>query len=140
MDDELFEEKLKMPETKIVEETTFKSFIHNNEICEEIVKWSKENNHSIEKAKFYKELKAYIGFGEGFFIEPEYRIIALNVDESGEINTYIARMMKEYENEGLKMILNEEAYNTYGALLRDLKVVGHPVLINAFEDFVENMR
>lgn len=159
MDEEIFDEKIKMPETKIVEETTFKSFIHNNEICEEIVKWGKANNYALEKAKIYKRLKAYIGFGDGFFIKatklppvpggwavtveefkPVYRIIALNVDENGTINTYIAKMMKEYEKDGLKMILNEESYNSYGALLRDLKVIGHPVLINAFEDFVENMR
>lgn len=159
MDEELFDEKIKMPETKIIEETTFKSFIHNNEVCEEIVKWGKENNYALEKAKLYKDLKAYIGFGEGFFIkaiklppvpggwavtveefEPTNRTIALNVEENGTINPYILKMMKEYEKDGLKMILNEEAYNTYGALLRDLKVIGHPLLINDFEDFVENMR
>lgn len=38
------------------------------------------------------------------------------------------------------MDLADEVYESYGAYLRDLKVIGHPLLINAFEDFIENMR
>lgn len=160
MSDKLFdEEQIIMPKTEIVKETTFKSFIHNNEICDEIVKWGKANSYEVQKAKNYKKLNAYIGFGDGFFIqaiklppvpggwkvtvekfEPTFRIIALNVDENGTVNTYMAKMIKEYEKDGLKTVLSDETYDSYGTLLRDLKVIGHPILINAFEDFVENMR
>ena len=49
-------------------------------------------------------------------------------------------MMDEYVKEGLKMELSDTAYESYGTYLRDLKVTGHPVLINTFEDFIENMR
>ena len=49
-------------------------------------------------------------------------------------------MIEEYEKEGLKMELADETYESYGTYLRDLKVMGHPVLINTFEDFIENMR
>ena len=49
-------------------------------------------------------------------------------------------MMEEYVKEGLKMELAENIYESYGTHLRDLKVVGHPILINNFEDFIENMR
>lgn len=33
------------------------------------------------------------------------------------------------------MELAENIYESYGTHLRDLKVVGHPILINNFEDF-----
>ncbi len=73
--------------------------------------------------------------------EPEERIIPLNVKpETGEINRFIVKMMEEYVKEGLKMELAENIYESYGTHLRDLKVVGHPILINNFEDFIENMR
>ena len=50
------------------------------------------------------------------------------------------KMMDEYVKEGLKMELSDNTYESYGTHLRDLKVTGHPVLINNFEDFIENMR
>ena len=37
-------------------------------------------------------------------------------------------MMEEYVKEGLKMELAENIYESYGTHLRDLKVVGHPIL------------
>ena len=49
-------------------------------------------------------------------------------------------MMEEYEKDGLKMDLADEWYESYGTVLRDLKVTGHYVVINTFEDFIENMR
>jgi len=48
--------------------------------------------------------------------------------------------LDEYVKEGLKMELSDEVYESYGTYLRDLKVTGHTVLINTFEDFIENMR
>jgi hypothetical protein len=44
------------------------------------------------------------------------------------------------EKDGLKMDLAAEWYESYGTVLRDLKVTGHYVVINTFEDFIENMR
>ena len=38
------------------------------------------------------------------------------------------------------MILPDEWYESYIPVLRELKVIGHYVVINAFEDFIENMR
>ena len=49
-------------------------------------------------------------------------------------------MIEEYEKEGLKLELQDNTYESYGSYLRDLVVTGHPVLINTFEDFIENMR
>ena len=60
--------------------------------------------------------------------------------ETGEINRFIVKMIKEYEVEGLKMEMADKWYDSYGTTLRDLKVIGHKVLINTFEDFIENMR
>ncbi|WP_307978315.1 hypothetical protein, partial [uncultured Phascolarctobacterium sp.] len=73
--------------------------------------------------------------------EAESRIIPLNVKPgTNEVNRFILKMMDEYVKEGLKMELSDEVYESYGTYLRDLKVTGHTVLINTFEDFIENMR
>ena len=65
--------------------------------------------------------------------------IAFN-KETGEANRFILKMIEEYKKEGLTMEMEEKWYESYGTYLRDLKVTGHPILINAFEDFIENMR
>ena len=49
-------------------------------------------------------------------------------------------MIEEDKKEGLTMEMEEKWDESYGTYLRDLKVTGHPILINAFEDFIENMR
>lgn len=141
-------------------ETTFPSVIHNNEVCDEIVKWGNKNGYPLQKAKLYNKMDGYVGFSpDNYYIkatrlppipggwkvvvepyEAEERIIPLNVNAAGEINRFILKMMDEYKKEGLNMELSETSYNSYGTILRDLKVIGHPVIINAFEDFIENMR
>lgn len=147
--------------SEILAETTFPSVIHNNEVSEEIVKWGNKNGFPLKKAKLYNKMDGYVGFSpDNYFIkatrlppvpggwkvvvekyESEERIIPLNVKkDSIEINRFILKMMEEYEKEGLKMELAENSYESYGLYLRDLKVSGHPVLINTFEDFIENMR
>lgn len=147
--------------SEILAETTFPSVIHNNEVSEEIVKWGNKNGFPLKKAKLYNKMDGYVGFSpDNYFIkatrlppvpggwkvvvekyESEERIIPLNVKkDSIEINRFILKMMEEYEKEGLKMELAENSYESYGLYLRDLKVTGHPVLINTFEDFIENMR
>ena len=139
---------------------SFPSVIHNNEVCDEIVKWGNAKGYPVKKAKLYNAFGAYIGFTPEIMIkavrrppvpggwdvtvesyEPEERIIPLNVQPgTGEINRFILKMMDEYVKEGLSMNLAESAYESYGTHLRDLTVKGHPALINSFEDFIENMR
>lgn len=160
MDEELYSEGLKMPETKVVAATTFSSVIHNNEISDELVKWGNANGYPLNKAKLHNKMDGYVGFNANYFIiakrlppvpggwkvtveefEASERIIPLNVDKkTGETNKFIIKMMDEYAKEGLLLEMNDKIYESYGTFLRDLKVVGHPVLINAFEDFIENMR
>lgn len=145
---------------EILKTDSFSSVIHNNEVCAEIVKWGKANGYPVEKAKLYNSLNGYVGFSPEFMIkavrrppvpggwdvtvetyEAETRIIPLNVNkETGEANRFILKMIEEYKKEGLKMELSDTWYESYGTHLRDLKVIGHPILINAFEDFIENMR
>lgn len=146
---------------EILAETKFPSVIHNNEVCDEIVKWGNANCFPLQKAKLYNKMKAYVGFSpDGYMIkavklppipggwevvvekyEAEERIIPLNADpNTKEVNRFIVKMMDEYVKEGLKMEMAEDIYESYGTYLRDLKVTGHTVLINAFEDFIENMR
>ena len=147
--------------SEILAETTFSSVIHNNEVCDEIVKWGNANNFPLTKAKLNNKLEGYVGFSpDNYYIkatrlppvpggwkvvvetyEAEERIIPLNVTpDTGAANRFVLKMIEEYEKEGLKMEMAETWYESYGNTLRDLKVVGHPVLINNFEDFIENMR
>lgn len=147
--------------SEILAETTFPSVIHNNEVCDEIVKWGNANGYPLQKAKLYNKMDAYVGFSpDGYYVkanrlppipggwkvvvekyEPEVRIIPLNVKkDTGEVNKFILKMMDEYVKDGLRMELADEWYESYGTVLRDLKVTGHNVVINTFEDFIENMR
>lgn len=147
--------------SEILATAEFSSVIHNNEVCEEIVKWGNKNGYPLTKAKLYNSLGgAYVGFASGYLIkatrrppvpggwdvtvetyDAETRIIPLNVNkETGEANRFILKMIEEYKKEGLTMEMEEKWYESYGTYLRDLKVTGHPILINAFEDFIENMR
>ncbi len=147
--------------SEILTETTFSSVIHNNEVCDEIVKWGNANGYPLQKAKLYNKMDAYVGFSpDNYFIkatrlppipggwkvvvekyEAEERIIPLNVNPTtGEVNKFILKMMDEYVKDGLKMILDDNWYESYGTHLRDLHVIGHHVVINTFEDFIENMR
>ncbi len=147
--------------SEILAETTFSSVIHNTEVSAAIVKWGNENGYPLKKAKLYYKLDAYVGFSPDNYLikatrlppipggwkvvvekyEAESRIIPLNVKPgTTEVNRFILKMMDEYVLEGLRMELAKESYESYGSYLLDLKVTGHPVLINAFEDFIENMR
>ena len=147
--------------SEVLATAEFSSVIHNNEVCEEIVKCGNKNGSPLTKAKLYNSLGgAYVGFAPGYLIkatrrppvpggwdvtvetyDAETRIIPLNVNkETGEANRFILKMIEEYKKEGLTMEMEEKWYESYGTYLRDLKVTGHPILINAFEDFIENMR
>ena len=147
--------------SEILAETTFPSIIHNTEVSEEIVKWGNNNGFPLLKAKLYNKMNGYVGFSpDNYYIiatrlppipggwkvvvekyEAEDRIIPLNVKKgTKEVNRFILKMMDEYVKEGLRMEMAENSYESYGTWLLDLKVTGHPVLINAFEDFIENMR
>ena len=147
--------------SEILAEATFPSVIHNNEVCEEIVNRGNKNGFPLQKAKLYNKMDGYVGFSpDNYFVkatrlppvpggwkvvvekyEAEKRIIPLNVKPgTNEVNRFILKMIEEYEKEGLKMEMAENSYESYGIYLRDLKVTGHPVLINTFEDFIENMR
>ena len=147
--------------SEVLATAEFSSVIHNNEVCEEIVKWGNKNGYPLTKAKLYNSLGgAYVGFAPDYLIkatrrppvpggwdvtvetyDAETRIIPLNVNkETGEANRFILKMIEEYKKAGLTMEMEEKWYESYGTYLRDLKVTGHPILINAFEDFIENMR
>lgn len=51
---------------EVLAKTTFSSVIHNNEVCDEIVKWGNANGYPVTKAKLQNKLDAYVGFS------PEY--------------------------------------------------------------------
>ena len=133
--------------SEILAEATFPSVIHNNEVCEEIVKWGNKNGFPLQKAKLYNKMDGYVGFSpDNYFIKATrlppvpggWKVVVEKYE--AEVNRFILKMMDEYVKEGLKMELSDEVYESYGTYLRDLKVTGHTVLINTFEDFIENMR
>ncbi|MEG0832077.1 MAG: hypothetical protein RSF75_06985, partial [Acidaminococcaceae bacterium] len=143
MDEELFSEGLKMPETEVLATTTFSSVIHNNEISAELVKWGNEHGYPLGKAKLYLKLDAYVGFSADYMISAKRqppvpggwdvkveqfpvseRIIPLNVNKAGELNKFIVKMIDEYKLEGLGMELATTTYESYGTILCDLKVTG----------------
>ena len=156
-----------MAENEILATATFSSVIHNNEICDEIVKWGAANGYPVKKAKLSNALEAYVGFTPEYMIlakrqppipggwditvekyEPETRIIPVNVkiktDEAGnktyEMNKFIIKMMEEYRKEGLSIEVGEAFSEVYGSPVRDLRCTGHPILVDGFEEFIENMR
>ena len=45
--------------SEILAEATFPSVIHNNEVCEEIVKWGNQNGFPVQKAKLYDKVFNY---------------------------------------------------------------------------------
>ena len=131
--------------SEVLATAEFSSVIHNNEVCEEIVKWGNKNGYPLTKAKLYNSLGgAYVGFAPGYLIKATRRPPVPGgwdvTKETGEANRFILKMIEEYKKEGLTMEMEEKWYESYGTYLRDLKVTGHPILINAFEDFIENMR
>jgi hypothetical protein len=138
--------------SEILAEATFPSVIHNNEVSEEIVKWGNKNGFPLKKAKLYNKMDAYVGFSpDNYFIKatrlppvPGGWKVVVEKYEAEEryipLNRFILKMIDEYEKEGLKLVMKDETYESYGSFLRDLVVTGHPVLINTFEDFIENMR
>ena len=103
--------------SEVLATAEFSSVIHNNEVCEEIVKWGNKNGYPLTKAKLYNSLGgAYVGFAPGYLIkatrrppvpggwdvtvetyDAETRIIPLNVNkETGEANRFILKMIEEY--------------------------------------------
>jgi hypothetical protein len=107
----------------------------------------------------FDAMGTYVGFSKTYYIkadrrppipggwdltvedfEPETRIIPLNTDKDGVVNRFVLKMVEEFEKEGLEMKLADTWYDSYGYVLRDLSVTGHPLLINNFEDIIENMR
>jgi len=143
----------------ILTETTLPSIYNNNDICDAIVAWGNKNNYPLQKARKMDKMKGYVGFSTNYFIiakrlppipggwevtvesfEPASKVIALNTDKSGTINRFILKMMDEYRLEGLKLDLSDNVYQNYGYDFRDVTATGHPLLIDAFEDFIENMR
>jgi hypothetical protein len=144
----------------VLKTASFPSLIHNDEINEELVKWSQINHYPVNKAKRQEELNGFVGFAPTYYVKatrqppipggwdvtvedfkPETRIIPLNAaKDTGAINKFIQRMLKEYETEGVKLVLAPQCYESYGTTLRDVSVTGHPLLLDALEDFIENMR
>ena len=42
---------------EVLAKTTFSSVIHNNEVCDEIVKWGNANGYPVTKAKLQNKLE-----------------------------------------------------------------------------------
>lgn len=140
-------------------ETTFPSIYNNTDISDAIVAWGNKNGYPLQKARKMDKMGGYVGFSKDYYIlakrlppipggwgvtvesfEPTEKILALNVDKDGNVNRFILKMMDQYRLEGLQLDLADKVYQNYGYDFRDVTCTGHPLLIDAFEDFIENMR
>lgn len=143
----------------ILKEDILSSTIHNDTICDALVEWGNANGFPVSKAKMFKGLGTYAAFSSTFVIkalrkppipggwdvvvedfEAEERHIPLNVDENGEIHRFVRKMVGEYEKEGLDIKIADDTFTSYGLTLRDMVAKGHPILLNEFEDIIEQMR
>ena len=156
-----------MTDNIIIAKTDFPSLIHNADVCAEIVKWGNANNYPLEKAKLITKLDAYIGFAPKYMIVakrkppipggwsvtveeyvPETRVIPVNVKPvkgqdgtiSYVINKLVLKMMEEYRKEGLTIKVSEQPSEIYGTMTREITASGHPIIVEAFEEFIDNMR
>ncbi len=147
--------------------TTLPSLVHNNEIGEELVRIGGEQNYPVSKAKLYRKIDKYAGFGPDYMItadrlppipggwqveiksfQPEKRQIMVNVKPEtgadgkicGKINNLVLRMIEEYKKEGLLIAIGEECQEFYGNTVRVINVSGHRILVDDFEGFIEDMR
>ena len=69
--------------SEILAEATFPSVIHNNEVCEEIVKWGNKNGFPLQKAKLYNKMDGLIAPTPDFYsIRRQYRHAACADDRS----------------------------------------------------------
>lgn len=152
---------------KVLYSTTLSSVIHNNEICNELVKISVQENYPIQKAKWQDKMESYVGFSQEVIIvaeklppipggwkvtisdfEPGYHEMLVpikskideNGKETGEINRYVLQMLGEFTKEGLKIEVSDEYEKVYGAVAKKIKAWGHPFLLDKLDEFIENMR
>ena len=151
---------------KLLFETAFSSVIHNNEIAAELVKIAQEQGYPVQKAKLYKQLERYAGFAKNYLVTaekrppipggwlirieefaPEERIFMANVEredtggrKAGELRSLIVRMFDEYKKDGLEITVSESIKEFFGNPVREVKAVGHPIILDMLEDFIDNMR
>ena len=78
---------------------------------------------------------------------PDEREIMVNVAvreeggvPKGEINSLVLKMLDEYRKEGLELTVDDEVKDFFGNAVRVIKAVGHPILLEMLEEFIENMR
>ncbi len=143
------------------------SIIHNNEICEELVKISAREGYAIKKAKWNNTLEKYVGFSRehmitaeklppipggwhvevsGFeecyheFLVPIKSVLDSAGNEKGEINKFVLQMLEEFKKEGLTIEVSNEYEKVYGSLAKKIRAWGHFLLIDKLDEFIENMR
>ena len=50
------------------------------------------------------------------------------------------KMMDEYRKEGLTINISKIPSEIYGSMTREITATGHPILVESFEEFIDNMR
>ena len=152
---------------KLLFEKTLPSIVHKNEINEELAKVAAAAGYPIGKVRWLDKLEAYVGFAGNYYAKamqlppipggwevrvkdfmPESRTLLVNVQkktapdgkEEYHINKFVLQMLDEYRKEGLDVKVKDDLEEVYGATARKLEAKGHPILLDALEDFIENMR
>ena len=79
---------------EVLAKTTFSSVIHNNEVCDEIVKWGNANGYPVTKAKLQNKFQhSYYRNFLRFFQNPIITLYAI-ISECQEIFCDFFRILK----------------------------------------------
>ena len=151
----------------ILFEKQLPSVVHKNEINVELGKVAAEAGYPVGKVRWVEKLEAYAGFAGSYYVRakqlppipggwsvrvkaftPEARTLLVNAQkkrtstgaEEYQLNQFVLQMIEEYRKEGLNVEVSDELDQVYGAVARKVQAQGHPLLLDALEDFIENMR
>lgn len=156
-----------MENEKILFEKKLPSVIHKNEINEALGAVVAAAGYPVGKVRWVEKMEAYAGFAGSYYAKakqlppipggwdvrvknftPEERTLLVNVQQKTtadgkveyQLNKFVLQMFDEYRKEGLDVAISDDLEQVYGSMARRVEAKGHPFLLDALEDFIENMR
>lgn len=150
--------------TEVLFTDTLPSTVYQEEIAKYLQNYACEKNFPVKSVKFKKKMDGYVGFSLDYYIIakrlppipggwevqvhkfiPQQRkvVVAVKLDKDEKpVPTfkYLLKMIDEYTKEGLKIYATDEIVNLYGAKGQFYVAEGHPLLLDEFEQVVEEMR
>ncbi len=149
----------------ILAETVLPSTIYQDEIGQKLQEYAASQNYPVGRVKYSKVMDGYVGFGTDYYViaekmppipggwavsilsfSPKTTRFLVIISAKDDFNKpapalkFIVQMMEEYKKDGLVIVPTEDYEDVYGSRAQYYQVTGHPVLIDALEEFLENMR